>query len=92
MAYWRHGEKEKGREWYAKALQSVETACQPTRRELRSFDSEAVHLLGISDPKLPSKSEDSTSTNHAGKALQVPPEGAGVVGPTCNRLRRPALD
>ena len=58
MAYWQLGEKEKGREWYAKALQSVETASQPTGRELALFRSEASHLLGISDPKLPSKGED----------------------------------
>ena len=51
MAYWQLGEKEKGREWYAKALQSVETAIQPTGRELAGFQSEAAHLLGISNPK-----------------------------------------
>ncbi len=56
MAYWQLGEKEKGREWYSKALQSVETASQPTRRELALFRLEASHLLGISDPKLPSSS------------------------------------
>jgi eukaryotic-like serine/threonine-protein kinase len=58
MAYWRVGEKEKGREWYAKALQSVEKASQPAGRELAPFRLEASHLLGISDPKLPSKGED----------------------------------
>ena len=58
MAYWQLGEKEKGREWYSKALQSVETASQPTRRELEIFRLEASHLLGISDPKLPSWGED----------------------------------
>jgi tetratricopeptide (TPR) repeat protein len=58
MAYWRLGEKEKGREWYAKALQSVETASQPAGRELALFRSEAAHLLGISDPKASSKGED----------------------------------
>ncbi len=58
MAYWRLGEKEKGREWYANALKSVETASQPTRGELVLFRLEASHLLGISDPKLPSKRED----------------------------------
>ncbi len=55
MAYWQLGEKEKGREWYAKAFQSVETASQPSGRELAIFQSEASHLLGIADPKLPSK-------------------------------------
>ena len=55
MAYWQLGEKEKGREWYAKALQSVETASQPSGRELAIFRSEASHLLGIADPKLPLK-------------------------------------
>jgi len=58
MAYWRVGEKEKVREWYAKALMSVETASQPAGRELAHFRLEASRLLGISDPKLPSKGED----------------------------------
>ena len=58
MAYCRLGEKEKGRQWYSKALQSVETASQPTKRELELFRLEAFHLLGISDPKLPSRGED----------------------------------
>ena len=58
MAYWRLGEKEKGREWYAKALQSVETASQPAGGELALFRSEASDLLGISDPKLPEKGDD----------------------------------
>ena len=49
MAYWRLGEKEKGRDWYVKALQSVESASQPTGRELKLFRSEAASLLGISD-------------------------------------------
>ena len=52
MAYWQLGEKEKGREWYAKALQSVETASQPAGRELAVFRSEASHLLGIVDQAL----------------------------------------
>ena len=46
--------RRRAREWYAKALQSVETASQPTRRELALFRSEAARLLGISDPKPPS--------------------------------------
>ncbi len=54
MAYCRLGEKDKGRQWYSKALQSVESASQPTRRELELFRLEASHLLGISDQKLPS--------------------------------------
>jgi serine/threonine protein kinase/tetratricopeptide (TPR) repeat protein len=58
MAYWQLGEKEKGREWYAKALSSVETANQPTRRELALFRSEASGLLGISEPKRASKGDD----------------------------------
>ena len=58
MAYWQLGEKEKGREWYAKALQSVETASQPAGRELAIFRSEASDLLGIPDPKLPSKGDE----------------------------------
>jgi len=58
MACWQLGEKEKGREWYAKALSSVATASQPTRRELALFRSEASHLLGIPDPKRPSKGDD----------------------------------
>ncbi len=49
MAYWQLGEKEKAREWYAKALKSVETAIQPAGRELAVFRSEASHLLGIAD-------------------------------------------
>jgi len=58
MAYCRLGEKEKGRKWYSKALQSAETASQPTKRELELFRLEASRLLGISDPKLPSSGED----------------------------------
>jgi len=58
MAYWRLGEKEKGRDWYAKAVQSVETARQPTVAELVRFQLEASRLLGISAPKLPPKRED----------------------------------
>jgi hypothetical protein len=58
MAYGRLGEKEKGREWYEKAVPSVETASQPTGRELALFRSEASHLLGIPDPKRPSKGDD----------------------------------
>ena len=45
MAYYRLGEKEKGRQWYSKALQSVETASQPTKRELELFRLEASHLM-----------------------------------------------
>jgi eukaryotic-like serine/threonine-protein kinase len=58
MAYWQLGEKEKGREWYATALRAVATASQPTGRELALFRSEASHLLGIPDPKVPSKGKD----------------------------------
>jgi tetratricopeptide (TPR) repeat protein len=57
MAYCRLGEKEKGRQWYAKALKSVETASQPSRRELALFELEAAHLLGISEPKPRSSGE-----------------------------------
>ena len=53
MAYCQLGEKEKGREWYAKALLSAETASQPTRRELALFRAEASTLLGIPDEKAP---------------------------------------
>jgi serine/threonine protein kinase/tetratricopeptide (TPR) repeat protein len=58
MACWQLGEKVKGRQWYAKAVQSVETAVQPTRRELALFRSEASRLLRISDPAPPPKGED----------------------------------
>ena len=58
MAYWQLGEKEKGREWYAKALPSVETANQPTGRELSLLRSEAARLLGISLPERPTKGDD----------------------------------
>ena len=58
MAYCRLGEKEKGREWYSKALQSEVTASQPTRRELELFRFEASHLLGISAPELPANGKD----------------------------------
>ncbi len=58
MDCWQLGDKEKGRQWYAKALQSSDTATQPSRRELALFRSEAAHLLGISDPKPPSRGED----------------------------------
>jgi uncharacterized protein HemY len=58
MAYCQLGENEKGRECYAKTLQSVETASQPTGRELEHFRLEAFHLLGILDPKPPTKSEN----------------------------------
>ena len=57
MAYCRLGENEKGRQWYSKALESVETASQPTRRELELFRLEASHLLGHSDQKVPSRGE-----------------------------------
>ncbi len=57
MAYCQLGQKEKGREWYAKAVQSAETASQPTRRELAQFRAEASHSLGIPDPDPPSKRE-----------------------------------
>jgi RNA polymerase sigma factor (TIGR02999 family) len=42
----------------AKALKSVETASQPSRRELAIFQSEAAHLLGISERKPRSSGED----------------------------------
>ncbi len=58
MAYWQLGDKEKGREWYAKALPSVETASQPTGRELALVRSEASRLLGISDAERPTKGDD----------------------------------
>jgi uncharacterized protein HemY len=58
MAHRQLGDKEKGREWYAKALASAETASQPTGRELGLLRSEASRLLGVSDPKPPSKGED----------------------------------
>lgn len=58
MACWQIGEKDTGRAWYAKALPSVETASQPTRRELALFQSEAAQLLHISDPEPPSKARE----------------------------------
>jgi tetratricopeptide (TPR) repeat protein len=57
MAYWQLKEKKKARDWYGKAAESVETACQPSGRELARLRLEASHLLGISDPKLPSKGQ-----------------------------------
>ncbi len=54
----RLGEKEKGREWYAKALQAVETASQPTGRELAIFRSEAARLAGHLGPEAASKGEE----------------------------------
>jgi eukaryotic-like serine/threonine-protein kinase len=63
MAYWQIGEKQKGHEWYAKAVQAEKTASQPSRRELEVFRSEASHLLGISDPKLPSKGKEGRPTD-----------------------------
>ena len=53
MAYWQLGEKEKGREWYAKALPALEIAVQPSARERALFRSEASRLLGIADTKPP---------------------------------------
>ncbi len=53
MAYWQLGDKEKGREWYAKAMQSVETTSQPSGRELALFRLEASQLLGIPEKKDP---------------------------------------
>jgi serine/threonine protein kinase/tetratricopeptide (TPR) repeat protein len=50
MAYLQIGEKEKGRQWHAKALRSLEAASQPTRRELALLRSESSRLLGITDP------------------------------------------
>jgi tetratricopeptide (TPR) repeat protein len=58
MAYWQLGDKNKGREWYAKALPRIETASQPTGRELALLRSEASRLLGISDPVRPTKGDD----------------------------------
>jgi uncharacterized protein HemY len=58
MAYWRRGERANARQWYSKALQSVQSASQPTKRELELFRLEASHLLGLSDQKLPSRGED----------------------------------
>jgi serine/threonine protein kinase/Flp pilus assembly protein TadD len=58
MAYWQLGEKEKGRQWYAKANRSLEIASQPAGRELELVRLEASHLLGISGLKLPSKGEN----------------------------------
>ena len=51
MAYWQLGEKEKGRQWYAKALQSVETATQPTRRELDALSIGGSPLAGYLGPE-----------------------------------------
>ncbi len=53
MACWQLGEKDKGREWYAKALQSAETSGQPSWPGPASFRSEASRLLGISEPMRP---------------------------------------
>jgi tetratricopeptide (TPR) repeat protein len=58
MAYWQLGDEKKGREWYAKALPRVETASQPTRRELALVRSESAGLLGIPDPERPTKGDD----------------------------------
>jgi eukaryotic-like serine/threonine-protein kinase len=58
MAYWQLGETERGREYYAKTSQLVETASPPAGRELALFRSEASRLLGISDGKLPSNDDD----------------------------------
>ena len=76
MAYWRLGEKEKGREWYAKALQSVETASQPTGRELALFRLEASRLLGISDPTRSSGPEPITPARSAGPIQARPHQRA----------------
>jgi serine/threonine protein kinase/tetratricopeptide (TPR) repeat protein len=51
MACSQVGEKEKGREWYERALLAVKTARQPTGRELALFQAEAAGVLGISSPK-----------------------------------------
>jgi serine/threonine protein kinase/tetratricopeptide (TPR) repeat protein len=53
MACWQLGEKERGREWYAKALEAMEQAGQPSWPGPAPFRSEASRLLGISGPMGP---------------------------------------
>ena len=51
MAYWQLGDKDKAREWYTKASQSMRTDGQTDGREPALFRLEASRLLGISDPR-----------------------------------------
>jgi tetratricopeptide (TPR) repeat protein len=59
MAHWQRGEKEQARKWYAIGAQAMETAIQPTRRELEVLRKEASGLLGLSGgPESSSKDND----------------------------------
>ncbi len=59
MAHWQRGEKEQARKWYAKGSKAMETAIQPTRRELEGLRKEASGLLGLSGgPESSSKNND----------------------------------
>ena len=51
MAYWRLGEREKGREYYAKTLQSVEKASQPAGRRTVALSIGGLRLAGHLGPE-----------------------------------------
>jgi hypothetical protein len=50
MAHWQLGEKEGARQWYEKAVESMQKK-NPTRADLIRFRSEAAELLGTNEKK-----------------------------------------
>ena len=52
MAYWKKGEKEKGREWYTKGVEAIEEGNALGGREVAIVRSEASTLLGVADSKV----------------------------------------
>jgi uncharacterized protein HemY len=53
MACWQLGQKEEGREWYARGVRSAEAAGPAAGREAATFRSEAARLLGLLDAGRP---------------------------------------
>ncbi len=56
MAHWRLGQKEQGREWYAKALEWVSKK-KPDSGDLHRFRAEAAKLLGVTTQPATTASE-----------------------------------
>jgi hypothetical protein len=48
MAHWQLGEQDKAREWFAKAVQWMDSGLQ-NHVELKRFRAEAAELLGIEE-------------------------------------------
>jgi len=58
MAHWQKGDKNQGRQWYDRAVDSM-AKNNPQDEELFRFRAEAAALLGVSkDPKSTGKKED----------------------------------